>query len=146
MDRRKLKALQVVGRIRSHELDVEAAKLGELRAQMSALETEKSSLESSLRRDGVMNGVVEYAPYIGPFIRNMRAAIAQADGKMEALRDDLESQEDVVRERFTEKKTIDLVAENEAEAITLSEKRKAAADQDDLTIMRRRAYRGAGRL
>lgn len=146
MDRRKLRALQIVERIRSHELDVEAAKLGDMRAQMSALEAEKGSHEASLRRDGVMNGAVELAPYIGPFVRSMRAAIAGAEGKMVKLRDALNSQEEVVREKFTDKKTVELVAESEAEAISRSEKRRAAASQDDLTIMRRRAYDRAGRL
>jgi hypothetical protein len=141
LDRRKLKALQVVGRIRKHELDNEASRLGELRGRMSALETRKASLEESLRREGVMNGVVEYAPFIGPFIRSVRAEIMRTERDMKALQDDVEAQEKVVTQKFTEKKTVDIVAQGEADGLARHAKRKAAAAQDDLTIMRRRAYR-----
>lgn len=145
MDRRKLKALQAVERIRKHALDVEASRLGELQGRMAALERERADLEKSLLLEGIQGSMIEYAPYIGDFVRATRHEIDRCTRAADALRGDLEAQEEVVALKFTEKKTVDLVAEAEAARLKKAAERKARVAQDDLTIMRYQAYGGGRR-
>jgi flagellar biosynthesis chaperone FliJ len=145
VDRRKLKALHTVERIRRHALDVEAARLGEMQGKMAALERETEALEKSLLLDGIRDTMIEHAPYVGSFVRATRHEIERCRRAADDLRGDLEAQEEVVAHKFTEKKTVDLVAEAEATRLSKAADRKARVAQDDLTIMRYRAA-GAGRL
>jgi len=138
VDRRKLKALRTVERIRQHALDVEASRLGDMQSRMAGLERRREDLGQSLLRKGTDETMIEFAPYLTDFIRATRSEIDRCNSEIEALKGDLDAQEELVAEKFTEKKTVDLVAEAEAHRLNRAAERKARVAQDDLTVMRHR--------
>jgi flagellar biosynthesis chaperone FliJ len=135
MANKKLRSLGLIQRIKKHDLEAEAAKLGSLRHEISQLETERERLLASLQRDARMQSI-ELAQYVGQFIRAIRSQVNLIDRKLEHLRMEEDQQESVVVDHFGEVKTYDIVIEDEETRQRQRLERSESLERDDLTVMR----------
>ncbi|MBO9428509.1 hypothetical protein [Sulfitobacter sp. R18_1] len=135
MANKKLRSLGLIQRIKKHDLESEAAKLGVLRHEISQLEAEKTRLLDSLQRDARMQSI-ELAQYVGQFIRSIRAQVKIIDQQLIGLRQKEEAQEDMVVDRFGDVKTYDVVIDAEKERRHAAQESLEARERDDLTVMR----------
>jgi hypothetical protein len=135
MANKKLRSLGLIQRIKKHDLEAEAAKLGSLRHEISQLETERTRLLNSLQRDARMQSI-ELAQYVGQFIRAIRSQVNLIDMKLTELRKQEDQQESVVVDHFGDVKTYDIVIDDEKERQKQHLERSEGLERDDLTVMR----------
>ncbi|AWI86151.1 hypothetical protein CEW88_20630 (plasmid) [Alloyangia pacifica] len=133
--RRRLRALQVMERLKSLETERQAAETGAIRARMDRLENDKTALLERLSGESRIDGL-EGAPYLGRFIRSIRAEVDRISNDAAKLAPELARSEEKLRAALAEQKTYEilrlkrLAEEREARA-----KREADA-QDELSLLR----------
>jgi len=137
--RRRLGALRLMERLRRQEIEARVHELGRLRAEVAALEAEESALARRLA-DEAHIASLEAAPYLGQFIRSVRARIATLDTQAEALRPRLEVLEAEVAALFGEKRSYESVR-LAGEAANLKAREKRIDDEAADNVLMRWAVR-----
>ncbi|MDC0739446.1 hypothetical protein N6L24_14250 [Cognatishimia sp. SS12] len=82
--RRRIKALQVLQRLKEHELDQHAAEMGEIRAHQAQLQTEITTLQTRLETEAQITAP-ESAPYLAGFLNAVNSRRAFLDAEMHKL-------------------------------------------------------------
>ncbi|SFP66127.1 hypothetical protein [Tranquillimonas alkanivorans] len=118
---RRIRALDVLERLRRHEMEVEARELGLLRGRIAEQARHRDTLKARLV-DETHGLTLEGAPYLADFLRSMRAEIAAAEQEIAKLEQEAERYEDAVRERYAELHSVS--------AVLSSTRARAARDRD----------------
>ena len=137
MDRRRLKALQTVKRLRKMELDQEAAALSEIRAEESAVRSLKEDRTEHLKRD-TASFSVEYSSYIRRYVESLHSEIRGLDEKIASLGNQSARQERVVLGRYSKFRAVDLYLDKAVEADRIDAEKKESSQADELSILRYR--------
>ena len=133
--RRRLRALQVMERLKSLETERQAAETGAIRARMDRLETDKTALLERLSGESRIDGL-EGAPYLGRFIRSIRAEVDRISNDAAKLAPELARSEEKLRAALAEQKTYEILRlKRLAEEREARVKREADA-QDELSLLR----------
>ncbi len=142
MARRRIEALRLLTRIRRYEMEQDAAELGTLRHAIALLQAEDLSLQERMRRE-ISERSLESAPYIGDFLRAVRAEQGRIQLAEAGLVGQAEALEEAVLARYREIRSFDLVLER-ALAQVAQEERKAEAAEIDAHALQTWPRRGPG--
>lgn len=105
MDRtRRIKALQTLQRIKEHELDEQAAKMGVIRAEQGKLQQELDTLAHRLETETEIT-TPEAAPFLAGFLHAVQQRRDVIDGEMEKLDEKAAQIEGRLFETYTEVRT-----------------------------------------
>ncbi len=125
-NRRRIKALTIVERVKKLDTEQLAREAGELRRQMATFESEKQALLRRISSESRVDGV-EGGAYLGRFIRAARAEVERVSAKMSELRPDLDAAEDRLRAALSEQKMYEILRLTRlTEERNASRKREAA--------------------
>ncbi|MEI4488415.1 hypothetical protein V8J36_19650 [Frigidibacter sp. MR17.14] len=138
MASRRDHALSVMRRLADEKLRDEAQGLGALRAKIGALRQGQERILSRLETEAHVGGI-ETAPYVGSFVRAMRAEHARMETEARGLERRAAEQQDRVMERFREQQVFTRLeaAEAEARADEATRRETAALEEAALTRWRR---------
>ena len=141
---RRIRALQLMGRIARQALEEDAAALGALRGRIDGLEGERAAIQADLQAQAQSRSL-EAVAHLPAYLRAVRGEQARIEAELGALRRQERELEAAVSRRFREGKTVELVLESarteEREAVSRAE----AAELDSFTITRH-GMRAAARL
>ena len=119
MDRaRRIKALQTLQRIKEHELDEQAAKMGVIRAEQGKLQQELDALAHRLETETEIT-TPEAAPFLAGFLHAVQQRRDVIDGEMVKLDEKAAQIEGRLFETYTEVRTNESVLDK-----SLYEKRR----------------------
>ena len=105
MDRaRRIKALQTLQRIKEHELDEQAAKMGVIRAEQGKLQQELDTLAHRLETETEIT-TPEAAPFLAGFLHAVQQRRDVIDGEMVKLDEKAAQIEGRLFETYTEVRT-----------------------------------------
>lgn len=105
MDRaRRIKALQTLQRIKEHELDEQAAKMGVIRAEQGKLQQELDALAHRLETETEIT-TPEAAPFLAGFLHAVQQSRDVIDGEMVKLDEKAAQIEGRLFETYTEVRT-----------------------------------------
>ncbi|MGC9370083.1 MAG: flagellar FliJ family protein [Paracoccaceae bacterium] len=135
MERRRIAALALLERISRHEIEEKTREFAALRARMAGLERERDRLLGSLREDAHVT-TIEAAPYLGDYIRSVRAQAAQMEAEIAQLSPRAEQLETFMREKFGEMKTYETVRLSKELGLRHERVRREAAEADELVLQR----------
>ena len=115
---RRIKALSTLQRIKEHELDEQAAKMGVIRSQQSVLQRELDTLAHRLETETEITSP-EAAPFLAGFLQAVQQRRAVIDNEMQQLDEKAAQIEGRLFETYTEVRTNENVLDK-----SLSEKRR----------------------
>ncbi|SHH78752.1 hypothetical protein [Cognatishimia maritima] len=123
MDRtRRIQALQVLQRIKEHELDGHAAKMGLIRSHQAQVQSEIDKLDERLAKEAHIS-TPEAAPFLAGFLKAIQTRRAFLEKEMARLDKDAAQIEGKLFDTYTEARSNEAVLDK-----TLVEKRR----EDDL--------------
>lgn len=132
---KRLAALRLLERLRRQEIEARAPELGRLRAEVAALEAEGHQLSRRLAEESHVVSV-EAAPYLGHFIRSVRARMLALEAQAAALRPRIAMLEDEVAAAYREQRSYEGVRHAGEQANARAEIRRQEQAVDDLVLMR----------
>lgn len=125
MDGRRIAALELLERIRRHEIQTEASELGQLRAEAAELERRREALERQLE-DGVSCDDPAVLSYLGNFVRSVRAEIDLSTRQLAAIETRVEALSTLVGDKFRDIKSYEILRR---EAMARNAAEKAAREE-----------------
>ncbi len=131
---RRIAALDVIVRLRNHEMEEEARGLAELRGRVAGTERARSRLRAQLREEG-HSATLEAAPYVAGFIRQLRGEIEKLDAELAELNRQADTLEEAVRGRFRELKSAEAVAAAARWDAARQERRREAAALEEQALL-----------
>lgn len=134
-DRRRIKALGVMERVKRLETEEKARAAGVIRAKVDRLESEKQTLLRRLSGESRVESV-EGAAYLGRFIRAIRAEVERLSADIAGLRPDLTRAEEALRLALAEQKTYEILRLSRMAEVKRADKKREAAEMDE--VARRR--------
>lgn len=135
MENRRIAALELIERLRKHEMEGEVRELGLLNGRIDALEQERRALVARLDREAHIVSV-EAAPYVGSFIRTIREEITTRDNEIAQLSRRAAKLEAAVREKYREVKTFSTVLDQTRSALARDRDRRDTAALDEQISLR----------
>jgi len=117
--RRRADGLATLSRLKRHEMENVALKMGELNRAIGQIETERQDLLERLNERGDTNAI-ESTRVLSEFIRNVSESLRRKECEAQRLRDSCADIQVQLNSLFAETKRIDLVAHRRA----LSRKRR----------------------
>ncbi|MGR3756602.1 MAG: hypothetical protein ACU0AT_05160 [Tranquillimonas sp.] len=137
---RRIAALAVLERLRRHEMESEARELALLRGEVARIEAQRTETLDDMNRNAHVT-MIEAAPYLGDYIRAVRAEVAGLDERLGELDEKCATLEDEVRERYRSMRTVGTLLQTQR-AKALADRQKAeAARLDEQAIGRWRRRR-----
>ncbi|OWU83174.1 hypothetical protein ATO6_20240 [Oceanicola sp. 22II-s10i] len=134
-DRRRIRALDIMERVKRLETEEKARAAGQIRGKMTQLEAEKETLIQRISGESHVEGV-EGAIYLGRFIRSIRAEIERISSEMATLRPGLNKAEDALRSALAEQKTYEILRLSRMAELRHAEKKREAAEMDEVARQR----------
>ncbi|MEQ5870655.1 flagellar FliJ family protein [Sagittula sp. NFXS13] len=132
---RRLRALEVMERLKRMDTEREAQSTASLRDSMVQLEAEKTALLARLSGESRIEGL-EGAPYLGRFIRSMRAELDRISHEIARLQPEVAQAEDRLRAALSEQKTYETLRQRRLSEDRKAARKREAHDMDLLTVMR----------
>ncbi|MBY6006479.1 flagellar FliJ family protein [Salipiger bermudensis] len=133
--RRRLRALEVMERLKRLDTEREARSTAQLRDRMNQLDSEKQSLLHRLSGESRIEGL-EGAPYLGRFIRSIRAEVDRISHESARLAPDVAAAEERLRAALAEQKTYEILRLKRLSEERNAQKKREAKDQDELSLLR----------
>ncbi len=135
MASRRQRALALLERLSKHEIEGAATELGQLRARIAELERRRDQMHDDLAREAHIVSI-EAAPYVGSYIRAVRAEIGAAEAARAKLTPRETVLEERVREGFREMKTFAAVAAREAARQRAAQQARETAEMEEQLLLR----------
>ena len=133
--RRRLKALDVMERLKRLDTEREARSTAQLRDRMARLNSEKQALLQRLSGESRIEGL-EGAPYLGRFIRSIRAEVDRISHEAAILAPEVAAAEDRLRDALAEQKTFEILRLKRLTEERAAQKKREARELDELSLMR----------
>lgn len=133
--RRRLKALDVMERLKRLDTEREARSTAQLRDRMARLDSEKQALLQRLSGESRIEGL-EGAPYLGRFIRSIRAEVDRISHEAAILAPEVAAAEARLRDALAEQKTFEILRLKRLTEERAAQKKREARDLDELSLMR----------
>ena len=133
--RRRLKALDVMERLKRLDTEREARSTAQLRDRMNLLDSEKQALLHRLSGESRIDGL-EGAPYLGRFIRSIRAEVDRISHEASKLAPEVAAAEDRLRAALAEQKTYEILRLKRLTEERDAQKKREAKDLDELSLLR----------
>ena len=130
-----LRPLAIMERVKELETRERAAAVGTLRATADQLATERDALMARLAGESHIDGL-EGAPYLGQFIRSIRAELDHNAREAARLAPELARAEDALRDAISEQKTFEILRLTRLDQQRKDRARRATAAQDFQTLQR----------
>lgn len=108
MDARRIAALDLIERVKRHEIEAETQMLGNLRAEAGKLDSQRADLEGKLDEATQITDH-DMLAYAGTFSRSIRNEILRTQRQRARLEPELSKLEDRVAEAFREIKTYEIL-------------------------------------
>lgn len=112
MDSRRIAALELLERLRRHEVEEETRRLGELRTQLQTLTRQREALLHRLREESHADDPALIG-YLGDFVRSVRGEIGRLEQGEAHLEPEISALEDRVSDAFREIKSFEILRLNE---------------------------------
>lgn len=132
-DRRR--ALAVLERLRRHEMEEEARALAALRAEVVRLKGEGADLRRRLR-DEARIVTIEAAPYVGAYLRAIRAEAARVDAALARAAPRVAALEEALSARFRDLRTVSLALDRARAADRAERAGREAAEAASVALAR----------
>lgn len=129
MDERRIAALELLERVRRHEIESETQELGQLRAEAGLLERAKQELETSMD-EGAQCADPALRGYLGNFVRSVRSEIDRNQKSRDAIEAKASKIADRVAESFREIKSYEILR---LDALAQRAKERAAKEEAELS-------------
>jgi len=133
--RRRLKALDVMERLKRLDTEREARSTAQLRDRMARLDSEKQVLLHRLSGESRIDGL-EGAPYLGRFIRSIRAEVDRISHEASKLAPEVAAPEDRLRAALSEQKTYETLRLKRLTEERDAQKKREAKELDELSLLR----------
>ena len=133
--RRRLKALDVMERLKRLDTEREARSTAQLRDRMNRLDSEKQALLHRLSGESRIDGL-EGAPYLGRFIRSIRAEVDRISHEASKLAPEVAAAEDRLRAALSEQKTYETLRLKRLTEERDAQKKREAKELDELSLLR----------
>lgn len=133
--RRRLKALDVMERLKRLDTEREARSTAQLRDRMNRLDSEEQALLHRLSGESRIDGL-EGAPYLGRFIRSIRAEVDRISHEASKLAPEVAAAEDRLRAALAEQKTYEILRLKRLTEERDAQKKREAKDLDELSLLR----------
>ncbi|MCR8550568.1 flagellar export protein FliJ [Salipiger sp. P9] len=134
-DRRRIKALEIMERVKRLDTERQARATGEIRARMDRLDSEKQALLQRLSGESHIEGL-EGAPYLGRFIHSIRSELDRISHEAAKLAPELARAEDRLRIALSEQKTYEILRFTRLTEARKQDAKREAAAQDELSLLR----------
>ncbi|RVV96848.1 hypothetical protein EKE94_16000 [Mesobaculum littorinae] len=134
-ENRRIAALDVLERLRRHEMEEEARELGQLRGRIAQHEQTRDGLERDLR-DETRDSTLESARYVADYVRAVRAQIVTHAQAIAALEAKAEGLEDRVRARFRDMRTIGTLSARARSRRAAEHARREAEEMAEIGLQR----------
>lgn len=134
-NRRRLKALGVMEKVKRLDTEEQARTAGALRVRMDAFELQKEQLLARIAGESRIDGI-EGAPYLGRFISSIRAELEHIAHQQATLAPELAQAEERLRAALSEQKTYETLQATRLRAERNHKKRREARSQDELSLLR----------
>lgn len=108
MEARRIAALELIERVKRHEIEADTQALGQLRAEAGKLDRQRGELEDKLS-SAMQVSDPALLSYAGNFSRAIRREIVQTEKQRARLEPDLSKLETRVSEAFREIKTYEIL-------------------------------------
>jgi len=135
MDRRRLKALNLLKRLKKHEMEISARELGELRFRTSQWNMLKQGLIEDMQ-DPAGLGDIELAPYMQRFLPAAKAELKVLDDSIDKVKPYMSVLEEQVSEKFGEFKTLDILHNSLKEKIHDEQETREIATAEEILLSR----------
>ncbi|WP_417743923.1 flagellar export protein FliJ [Salipiger sp.] len=133
--RRRLKALDVMERLKRLDTEREARSTAQLRDRMARLDSEKQALLQRLSGESRIEGL-EGAPYLGRFIRSIRAEVDRISHEAAILAPEVAAAEARLGDALSEQKTFEILRLKRITEERVVQKKREARELDELSLMR----------
>jgi len=133
--RRRLKALDVMERLKRLDTEREARSTAQLRDRMARLDSEKQALLHRLSGESRIDGL-EGAPYLGRFIRSIRAEVDRISHEASKLAPEVAAAENRLRAALSEQKTYETLRLKRLAEERDAQKKREAKELDELSLLR----------
>lgn len=134
-DPRRLRALEIMARVKRLETEDKARAVGEIRARMSTFEAEKEALLGRLTGESRIEGL-EGAPYLGRFIRSIRQEVDRNTAAAAKLAPELARAEDALRDALAEQKTFEILHQTRLLEERIEKAKREEKAQDEISLLR----------
>ncbi|MBP0484564.1 flagellar export protein FliJ [Sagittula salina] len=134
-DPRRLRALEIMARVKRLETEDKARAVGEIRARMSTFEAEKEALLGRLTGESRIEGL-EGAPYLGRFIRSIRQEVDRNTAAAAKLAPELARAEDALRDALAEQKTFEILHQTRLREERIEKAKREEKAQDEISLLR----------
>ncbi len=131
----RLRTLALLERLGRHEMALEARELGVMRAHVAKLEENSRNLREKLRTEAHIV-TLEAAPYVGAFIRSVRAEEAETERAMARAAPRVAELEAAVLARFRNVATLRLALDQTKTKARAEQARRDALNTDTQTLFR----------
>jgi flagellar export protein FliJ len=143
MERRRIRALRLIERLKRHEIESDAQEMGRLRAAANQIDRQRAQLMDDVESSA---GAEDPAAmqYFGSYLRAVRAEVTRLDHDRAQLEPALEAVETRVSTAFRQMKTYEVVrltTEARIKADALREEEAAMADVALVAWWRKRRAR-----
>ncbi|MEE2945359.1 MAG: hypothetical protein VX444_09320 [Pseudomonadota bacterium] len=109
MDRaRRIESLQVLQRVKEHELDTHAAAMGQIRAHQALIQSELDQLDEKIRNEAHIE-TPESAPFLAGFLKAIETRRAFLQQEMDRLDQEAAKIEGQLFETYTEARSNEAV-------------------------------------
>lgn len=110
MSRRRIRALDVLARVKKQEADSLSRDLNVLRAEIAAMEEDIADRQRRMVHDIAVD-TLEGSFYVAGYVRSLHAEIARLQERIKALQPKCDALEDAVRDVYIQRKTNEAVAQ-----------------------------------
>lgn len=110
MSRRRIRALDVLARVKKQEADSLSRDLNVLRAEIAAMEEDIADRQRRMVHDIAVD-TLEGSFYVAGYVRSLHAEIARLQERIKALQPKCDALEDSVRDVYIQRKTNEAVAQ-----------------------------------
>ena len=110
MSRRRIRALDVLARVKKQEAEAISRDLAALRAEIAAMEEEIADREHRMVHDIAVD-TIEGSFYVAGYVRSLHAEIARLQERIKALQPRCDALEEAVRQVFAQRKSHETMAD-----------------------------------
>lgn len=135
MSKRRIRALDVLARVKKQEAEAISRDLGALRAEIAAMEEEIADRQNRMVHDIAVD-TIEGSFYVAGYVRALHAEIARLQEKIRSLEPRCEELEEAVRQVYAQRKTNETVAQRMRLQMRSEKSRKETALMEEQHLAR----------
>ena len=135
MSRRRIRALDVLARVKKQEAEAISRDLNALRSEIAAMDAEIADRQKRMVNDIAVD-TIEGSFYVAGYVRSLHAEIARLQERIKTLQPKCDALEDAVRQVYAERKTNETVSKRMSLQMRVDRGRKEMAAMEEQHLAR----------